>query len=457
MSIEGYGLAQAEIFSAILADMRYSDKPVVVRRLIDEIGLYVDAFPKQLARDFYSAVLSVYLRVAPAGLRVSFPEVMIELEASGNKDINMWRQWFAAVEKKHYAYEKAAVNLKNQFLKGATIKETEEWLRYIRNTDFTVDMQGEIVGFVGLLTNLAMDGTQDANPDNILERAWKVGVRDPEPTGFDALNRDWNGGWRQKSLMVMGIPSGQGKTSSACSFVAERARQNRFSLYNSFEQPSEELLFIMLANLANLTLDQVEKPDARITSQEEWDSLQSSRTLLKKYVRIYDIQCKLEELPMRVRRHQAEFGPKLDWMTVDQISTMDTVGRSQSAAEWSRDMEKIAYYTKNNVCKPYNICSVLYSQVPDEVKKQLDLTNRTNVDRLRGSSGVKNASDVFVIGARHNGKVKTETGMAFDSRYANATIFQTTKARRDGRNGYSILRFDPMHHRLLNETLPSDL
>ncbi len=455
--LEGYGIAQAEIFNAILSDMKYADKPIVVRRLIDEIGLYVDAFPKQIAKDFYSAVLRVYLRVAPTGQRVSFLETMMELEAAGSKDLKMWQDWFGAAEKKHYAYEKAATNLKNQYLKGATIKETEAWLQRIRVSDFTVDMQEEIVGFVGLLTNLAMDGTQDANPDNILERAWKAGVREPEPTGFDALNRDWNGGWRPKSLMVIGMPSGTGKTSSSCSFTAERARQNRYSLYNSFEQPSEELLFIMLSNLANLTLDQVEKPDGRINSQEEWDSLQSARELLKKYVRIYDTQCKLEELPMRVRRHQAEFGPLLDWMAVDQISTMDTVGKSQSAAEWSRDMEKIAYYAKNNVCKPYGICSVLYSQVPDDVKKQLDATNHTNIDRLRGSSGVKNASDVFVIGGRHNGKVQGATGLTFDSRYASATVFQTTKARRDGRNGYAVLRFDAAHHRLLNETLPSDL
>ena len=212
----------------------------------------------------------------------------------------------------------------------------------------------------------------------------------------------------------------------------------------------------MLANLANLTLDQVEKPD-KLTSQEEWDSLQASRVLLKQYLRIYDTQCKLEELPMRVRRHQAEFGPLLDWMAVDHLGVIDTGHKSQSSADWSRDLEQAAYQIKNNVCKPYSVCSVAFSQIPGEVKKQLDLNNRTNNDALRGGIGVKNAADIFVIGGRHSGKFivdkKVEQGAP---EYRSATFFQTTKSRRAGANGgYSVLRFDGMHHRLLNETLPS--
>ncbi len=163
---------------------------------------------------------------------------------------------------------------------------------------------------------------------------------------------------------------------------------------------------------------------------------------------------------MRVRRHQAEFGPQMDWMTIDHLGVMDTGNKAQTSADWSRDLEMAAYFVKNNVCKPYSVCSVAFSQVPKEVKKQLDANNKTNDDGLRGGIGVKNATDIFVIGGRHNGKVMVDGKVSYDSTYGSASFFQTTKSRRAGaRGGYAILKFDGVHHRLLNESLPvpSDL
>lgn len=442
--------AQWEICMAVLADMKFNDKPQAIRHLVDDLGFYADAITAPKVRAFYTAVVGVYVRNAPHGTPVRFPDVATALEIDGG-DPSLWKRLFDNVEQRAYSFRPSALALMNNFLYREVTKQVREWLQEVEPNDNIRERSGELIT---LLSNLTIEGSTNPRPGSILDAAWKVGTREPEPTGFDVLDRAWDEGWRPKGLVVIGSPSGTGKTSGACSFTVERARQHRYSLFNSFEQPAEQLLFKMLCNLSNLRLDQVENPEKNIHVEEEWESLRAGKEILDKYVRIYDQQCKIEEIPVRVRRHQAELGPGMDWQVIDHIGIVDSGNKDGGAAGWSRDLERTAYYIKNECCKPQNICSLVYSQVPPEVKRQMRENNRTTIDTLRGSDGVKNATDIFAIGGRHNGKRKVGTSYQYDMEYSNVAIFQTTKNRRSGVESYCLIKYDPVHHRMLNEWLP---
>lgn len=440
--------AETEICRAILTDLKFNEKSRILRELIDEIGLYTTAFTSPALANFYQAAVKCYTRSAPRSESPKFSDVIIELEGMSDKNIDLWKKKYSDKENERHAYDVSARLLMNYYLGKEVEPLVREWVGKLSQSD---SVKEDIASLISLLVNLATDGTMESRPSNILEKAWAAGIRDPEPTGFDALNREWDGGWRPKWLVAIACPSSHGKSSSAVSFMCERVRQGRYTLFNSFEQSSEELLFKSLCNLSGvLTLDQVEHPD-RIRTDMEWQALQSSKVLLDKYVRMYDASCKIEELPMRVRRHQAEFGQGMDFTIIDHIGIVDKT-RNSNAAAWSQGLEQSAYFLKNDVSKRYNVCTLLYSQVPPDVDKQLRANNFTTNDAMRGSSGIKNAVDVLTIGCRHNGKIKSGESFVYDEpRFRNVMVLQTTKLRRDGKQSWIGLRYDPSHHRLLNE------
>lgn len=445
--------AQAEIIRAILNDLKFNDKPRVFRELIDDIGLYVTAFPEGGARNFYEASVRAYTRMAPSGNMPTFSDVMLELESMADKHVGLWKQKYAEKQNTRHNYIVAAKILMNYML-GAEAKDViAVWLNELKESS---DVRAEIASLVNMLVNLATDGGQESRPSAILRRAREVGIKEPRPTGFDSLNRVWEGGWHNKGLYVLAMPSGAGKTSSCVSFVCERARQGRPSLINSFEQPSEEILFKALCNLSSvLTLEQVENPDKNIRSQEEWDALQYAEKTLDKWVRIYDQSCKPAEIAMRVRRHQAEFGPSLDWTAIDHIGAFGEGGKG--AAERSYELESYAKFMKQDVSNKYGVTSLLYSQVSEEMEKQLRETNDTNTDALRGSRGIKMWADVLAVGCRHNTKMRGASGkLEYNPEYTNVSVFKTTKFRRSGvaADARVGLRYDAPHHRLLNVEVP---
>lgn len=121
---------------------------------------------------------------------------------------------------------------------------------------------------------------------------------------------------------------------------------------------------------------------------------------------------------------------------------------------WSRDLEQTASFFKQSICKPYNICTLMYSQVDAKTESEMRLKNKVEEGGLRGSRGIYMASDVVVYGCRHNGIVREGKASHYDNAYRAVTVFQTDKSRRTGHKSIKALQFDPEHHRLLNKELP---
>lgn len=436
---------QAEIIRAILTDLKFSDGPRVLRELVDVIGLYTTSFTDPALQRFYESAVSVYARMAPRMQSPRFGDILLELEAKGERAeiLELWKNKYAEKQQGKHDYVLCAKTLINYHLGKEVESFVREWLERFRNEP---NKREEIAALVQYLVNLTTDGTEDARPDSILARAWAAGIKDPEPTGFSAIDRSLSGGWRPGWLMCLAIPSGMGKTSVAVSMMCERVRQGRYVLFNSLEQSSEEILFKALCNLSGvLTLDQVEQPDRRITTQQEWDALLWAKEQLSRYVRIYDTTVPAEEIGTRVRRHQAEFGPSMNFFIVDHIGLAEMKSRSPSDADWLA-LLKTTYYFKD-VCKNHSAFCLMNSQVPKEVEDEIKRCNRVTGERLGRASKIKEAVDILTFGGRHNGK--TDSG--YNHQYNDVTIFQTTKMRRTGQQSWFGLRYDKVHHRLLNE------
>jgi replicative DNA helicase len=436
---------QVEVVRAIINDLKFNDKPRVIRELVDQLGLYVSTFSEPSLRRFYQASVQVYARMAPQMQHPRFSDILTELETLGEKPdvIELWKKKYSDKQQQRHEYSLCAKNLIDFYLGHEAEEYVREWVNQFSKES---NKREEISELIQFLVNLTTDGTEESTPGSILEKAWQTGVRDPEPTGFSAFDRNWAGGWRPGWLACMAIPSGQGKTSNSVSFMCERVRQGRYTLFNSMEQSSEELLFKACCNLSGvLTLEQVERPNERITTQAEWDALTWAKDSLNRYVRIYDTQVPAEEIAMRVRRHQAEFGPSMDFFVVDHVGLTEMNTRSSSDADWL-SLLKTSYFLKDT-CKKYNAFGLMNSQVPKEVEDEIKKSNHVTGERLGRASKMKEAVDLLVFGGRHNGLVDK---CGYDNKFRDTAFFQTTKLRRTGTMSYSILKYDKVHHRLLD-------
>src|SRR3972149_3969169 len=379
-----YGEAQAEVLSAILADLRYFDKPLAVRNLIDDIGLVVDAFPSKRAKDLYEAVLHVYLKQVGQGGEVRFSDVMSQLESAGSDQMGFWQEQFNTVEKRQYSFKTSAQVLMNNYLRGEIVQVLQDTIP--RVTDAKNDVRGEVAGLVTLLTNLTLDGDRENRPKNILAQARLAGGMEPDSTGVSKLDYVWKGGWRRKWLTIWGAPSGHGKSSMACSFVAERVRQGKPSLVQSFEMPKEDILFRILCNLSSVTLEKVKDPN-KISMREEAESLQMAEEMTDRLVRVYDENCDMPEVEVRIRRTRSEFGPAMNFCVVDHIGIVNGGRQGKDLGNWSRDLESSAYQLKS-MAKRQSASMLVFSQVPEKTREELIATNRAMGVALRGSQGI---------------------------------------------------------------------
>lgn len=435
--------AQIEIVRAILADLRYYDNPIAIRDLVDNIVLFVDAFTAPRMKALYQATLKSYVHSADTGVALRFPDVMTELELLGRKDlVPIYQQMFNAVEKKPYNYKAHAKALLDNYLGGEAKKIVGEWLSRFGQPGNNV--REEIAGLVTQLTNLSVEGTNECRPKEIFAQARAKGSYAPQSTGFTVLDSHWQGGWKRKKLTMWCAPSKHGKSSAARSFAIENALMHKPTLIQSFEMPKEDILFGILAGMAFVPLEVARNPD-KASSREEYDSIMKSEELINRWIRIYDTRCKLGEIEIRTRRTKAEYGAQ-DTILVelDHVGIID--GNSNAKDDW-RELDAMAQGL-SDLAKRQDVSMLAFSQVRDDIQKQLELYNRANQVKMRGSAGWYNAADVVVVSCKHNGKM----GKTYPPELRNVTVVQTDKFREiGGQQSRVCLRFDGTHGRMLNE------
>lgn len=438
-----FRVSQAEVVAAILADLRYHDTPIVVRDLVDNLTLFVDAFLSERARRFYHAVVKSYSESANRGHTLRFADVLKELEmAGGAGDVGLWQQQMSAIENRAYSYRAHAKVLIDNYLRAESLAYVDEWRKRIAAP--VENIRTEIADLVTFLTNLSIDGSNECRPNLILAQARQKNSYAPQSTGFTILDSKWKGGWRRKKLTMWLAPSGSGKSSACRSFAAENCLMHKPTLIQSFEMPKEDILFGVLSGMAYVPLETAIDPQ-KASTPEEYESIQKAEELIDRHVRIYDTRCGLPEMETRIRRMRAEFG-----VTDTILNMIDHVGIIDSETKddnW-RALDALAQGL-SDVAKHQDIANLAFSQVRENVKLELRRTNHAFNIKARGSDGWYNAADVVVVSCQHNGKRKDGS---FIVPVVPATVVQTAKFREmGGQESWVALKFDVEHGRMLNQ------
>ena len=214
--------------------------------------------------------------------------------------------------------------------------------------------------------------------------------------------------------------------------------------------PARDLLFRMLCDLAEVSLDVAENPEGRATSAQEIERVRYAEALLDTYVRVYDTPADTAEMTRRIRRHRAEFAGEVILNEIDHFGIVRRTGGRMD--EWA-GIEAMAY-SLVSMAQANNVPLLAYSQVPDEVEKELLQGNIVVYNKdFRGSRGIRNAVDYAFVGSKHTGIITdTDTGrQSFDHAYLNHSVIQLTKNRRTGRQFWGVFRYEPVYYRLTDD------
>jgi replicative DNA helicase len=231
------------------------------------------------------------------------------------------------------------------------------------------------------------------------------------PSGFPSLDRI-TGGWQDSDLIILGAPSGLGKTAFALNLAYNAAKEGRpvgfFSLEMSLAQLIKRLLsidsgvgldFICRADLTDEQLDKVAKSGKRIAAMPIYIDDSDSLT-------VSDIRSK-------ARKMKTKYGIKA--VFVDYIQILDSKGqnREREVALISGGLKKVA--------KSLNLPVIALSQLNKE-------------GEVRESKAIENDANILLRLDRASYKKKREE---LDPSNENTAELEIIKFR-DGEAGITI-------------------
>lgn len=423
-----------------------------VKWLVDVRGLEEEAIPNMPARLLFRAAAASYAKMAPRGAVPTMEDVGIEMEKmAGSAPATKWLEIMTNLDKPPLALQKDVANaLAEEYDRRRVVKSVSDWIDGVR--------AGEVGGSIGksftdlsdTISGMLIGGESTGRPRDILEVARSQRLNSPESTGYERLDKGLDGGWTPAKFYIFGMPSGHGKTSLCCNFASRRAEVGVPTIIHSLEMPARDLLFRMLCDIANVSLDVAENPSGRATSQQEIERVQIAEDLLDAWVRVYDTPADAHEMSKRIRRHKAEFGGAVMLNQVDHIGIVRRGERG--SGEWA-ELESMAY-SLVSLAQTHNVPLLAYSQVPTEVEQELLQNNIVVYNKdFRGSRGIRNAVDYAVMGCKHTGIIQDpETGtVQQDYSYLNHTVLQVVKNRRTGRQFWGVFLYEPKYYRLTND------
>jgi len=423
-----------------------------IRWLVDSKDFQADAIPNGHTKVLYMAAVNSYARMAPRGITPSIDDVIIEVERLAGESIaSGWRARIEQMETPQLSLQRdVASALAEEYDRQRVNRAVSSWLDGMRDGQIGGSISKSFVDLTDTVSGMLIGGDSTGRPRDILEIARKQKLSEPESTGYARLDAAIDGGWIPSKFYICGMPSGHGKTSLCCNFASRRCEVGKPTIIHSMEMPARDLLFRMLCDLADVSLDVAENPSGRASSEDELARVQMAEELLDAWVRVYDTPADAVEMERRIRRHRAEFGGV---PILNEIDHLGIIRRSseRGRGEWA-ELESMAY-SLVRIAQVNEVPLLAYSQVPVEVEQELLQNNMVVYNKdFRGSRGLRNAMDYGIMGCKHSGITKDlETGtMSQDYSYLNHTVLQVTKNRRTGKQFWGVFRYEPVYFRLTN-------
>ena len=312
-----------------------------VRWLVDTVGFREESINNKLIRLLYKAAAISYAKMAPAGHIPSLDDVVIEMDKIAGSDIAAeWGKRISDMTEPNLGLSReVAFNIAEEHNRARVTKRVSSWLDGVES--------GEVKGLIGKsfadmadsVSAMLIGGQSTGRPRDILEAARSRGLAEPESTGYTRLDKALDGGWRASEFIIFGMPTGHGKTSMCCNFASRRAEMGKPTIIHSMEMTARGLLFRMICDLANVSIDVAENPEGKAVSEDEIKRVLHAEKLLDDYVRVYDAPADAAEMERRIRRHKAEFGQEIIFNEVDHIGI---TRRGKGYNEWS-ELESLAY------------------------------------------------------------------------------------------------------------------
>jgi len=414
-----------------------------VRWLVDTLGLQPQAISNRYTRALYEAASKTYAKLAPRGSVPGVDDVILSLsDAIGSDESRAFAAKIYSMSQPGTLQARdVAVSLLEQYRRGVIVEQVQNWIDGVDESDKPIGQQ-----FASLVENVAsvvIGKEKTGRPKDIIESAWAGEKIKPQSTGYERLDKAIDGGFTPGYLYIWGMPSGHGKSSFCCNLASRRAEVGLPTIIHSLEMSSARLLFRMICDLAQVSIDVAKDPDK--ATGEESDRIAIAIAILDQYVRVYDSPAGPQEMSIRVRRHTIEFGQVPILNEVDHMGIVDRAGKN----EWS-ELEAMAYSfaaLASSTSNPF----LVYSQVTGDQEKEMLANNIVVYNRdLRGSRGIRNAGDVILLGWKHTGLKQTSTAsFEYMPQYMNHTVIQAVKNRDTGRLFWGLFQYNPVYYRVI--------
>ena len=424
-----------------------------IKWLVDTRDFHADSIPNSHARVLYKAAATSYARMAPRGVIPQIDDVALEVEKLSTPEIaNGWRDRIDQMESPPLALQKDVANaLAEEYDRRRVNAAVTDWLDGMKDGKISGAVSKSFVELADTVSGMLIGGDSTGRPRDILETARMQKLSDPESTGYPRLDEAIDGGWIPSKFYIIGFPSGHGKTSLCCNFASRRCEAGQPTIIHSMEMPARDILFRMLCDLADVSLDVAENPSGRASSEDEILRVSLAEELLDAWVRVYDTPADAPEMERRIRRHKAEYDGAVILNEIDHLGIVRRNDRG-GRGEWA-ELESMAY-SLVGIAQRNSVPLAAYSQVPVEVEQELLQNNMVVYNKdFRGSRGLRNAMDYGIMGCKHSGIVQDqETGtIRQEYSYLHHSVLQVTKNRRTGKQFWGVFRYEPIYFRLTND------
>jgi replicative DNA helicase len=206
------------------------------------------------------------------------------------------------------------------------------------------------------------------------------------PTGFDAIDKKMNGGFRRGELIVVAARPKIGKTSFSLNVACNMA--NDYSvLFLSMEMPKSQLHDRNIAALGGIPLPNLLQPHGM--RDQDWNGLTAAIQKIQKMNLYIDDQGGMRLFDVRMKAKFVKRRHGLDVLVIDYLQLMDGPGdnRNSQIETITRGLKALA--------KELDVVIILLSQLNRELEKRPN--KRPMPSDLRDSGAIEQDADAVIF------------------------------------------------------------
>jgi replicative DNA helicase len=218
-------------------------------------------------------------------------------------------------------------------------------------------------------------------PKEIIEQI-KEAKKDHEalPTGFEGLDKNLDGGFFKKELIVIGAHTGIGKSQIAGQIFHHITNQGYKSAYFSLEISNEMLISRLIGSISNIKPTIVRYGWLQQDQQDQKIEAEAELVSIGEFMNFYDSVYELKDLVKEITENKYEF------VVIDFIQNVMDLSVTD---EYSR-LTKVSL-TLQKMAKELNCCVLVLSQLSNQSARE---GAKSKVLEYKGSGAIATVCDL---------------------------------------------------------------